>query len=443
MSRLWIFAARDLRRAAADRRALVVNLALPLVLTSVMGLSFGGGLFGKKGLSAIPVALVAADLPGPLRERVLAGLEESGFFAPVWADSATADALVRDGEVAAALVLPPRALERFFTADSLVIEVWKDPASEVKAGIVQEIVQRGVLRVQAGEAASRALWPQDYAPAPADSAALADVFRGGLDEVWRNLRDPAAAGARARAAEYMARQVDHQLALGRALAAPGVGLVVTDKDPGAPAEGREASLFDYFLPSFAVFFLMFAVAAGARDLHRERARRTLQRQLLGPGAPWAVVAGKWVASVVQGVVMLGVLLVAGALLFRVNLGPDPWTLPLVVLLTCTAAAGVFLLMALLVRTEKALDNLSTAVILVSAMLGGNFLPVDNLPAWSRAAGQFFFNYWANLSFTRVIGDNGSLAAVATPLLVLGVASVVLFGTIVALFSARVRKGGWL
>ncbi|NTU62997.1 MAG: hypothetical protein HGB05_06240 [Chloroflexi bacterium] len=55
MTRVWVFAQRDLRRMAADRRALIVNLALPLVLTAVMGLSFGGGVFGKKGLSAIPV----------------------------------------------------------------------------------------------------------------------------------------------------------------------------------------------------------------------------------------------------------------------------------------------------------------------------------------------------------------------------------------------------
>lgn len=443
MSRLWVFAARDLRRMAADRRALVINLALPLVLTAVMGLSFGGGLFGKQGISAIPVALVAGDLPEPLRERLLAGLEESGFFAPVWADSARADALVRAGDVAAAIVLPPQALERLFSADSLVVEVWKDPASEVKAGIVQEIVQRGVLRVQAGEAAFRALWPEDYAPGAADSLALARVFDGDLADVWRNLREPEAADARARAVDFLARQIDHQVALGRALAEPGVGLVVSDKAPGSADDGREASLFDYFLPSFAVFFLMFAAAAGARDLHRERARRTLQRQLLGPGPAWPIVAGKWVASVVQGVIMLSVLLLAGALLFRVNLGPDPWTLPVVVALTCAAAAGVFLLLAMLVRGEKALDNLSTAVILVSAMLGGNFLPVDNLPAWARAGGQFFFNYWANLSFTRVIADDRSLAQVTTPLLVLGAAGVALLVTIVLLFEARARKGGWL
>ena len=155
-----------------------------------------------------------------------------------------------------------------------------------------------------------------------------------------------------------------------------------------------------------------------------------------------MVAGKWVASVSQGVIMLSVLLVAGALLFRVNLGPDPWTLPVVVLLTCTAASGVFMLLAMLVPSEKVFDNLSTAVVLISAMLGGNFLPIDNMPGWTRAAGQFVFNYWANLSFTRVIGDNGSLGAITTPLTVLFVASVVLLAAIVLLFNARVRRGGW-
>ncbi len=442
MTRLWVFAARDLRRMANDRRALVINLALPLLLTSIMGLSFGGGIFGKKGISAIPVALVAGELPDALRDRLLAGLQESGFFAPVWADSAQADALVRSGDVAAAIVLPDDALKGFFQSDSLSVAVWKDPSSEVKAGIVEEIVRRGVLRVQAGEAAYRALWPDDYRISTGDSAAVADLFAGGLDEIWRNLRDPDAVDSRKRATEFLARAMDHQVALSRALSEPQVGLTIADRIPVAAEDGRESSLFDYFLPSFAVFFLMFAVAGGARDLHRERTRRTLQRQLLGPGSAWPVVVGKWAASVVQGVVMLSVLLLAGALLFRVNLGPDPWTLPVVVVLTCTAASGFFMLLALLVRREKVLDNLSTAVILVSGMLGGNFMPVDNMPEWMAAVGRFFFNYWANLSFARVIGDNGSLTAVGTPLTVLATASAVLLVAIVVLFRLRVRRGGW-
>ncbi len=408
-----------------------------------MGLSFGGGIFGQKGISAIPVAIVADDVPASLRDRLLEGLRESGYFAPVWADSAEADALVRSGDAAAALVLPPDPLRKFFEADSLVVEIWRDPASEIKSGIVDQIARRGVLRVQAGEAAYRGLWPEDYRTIGADSLGLGDLLEGNFADIWARLRDEDQAAQRDRAATFLARQFDHQVALQRAFMKVPATLAVSDRAPaGQQKPGRDASLFDYFLPSFAVFFLMFAVAAGARDLHRERARRTLQRQLLGPGEAWPIVLGKWLASVVQGVVMLAVLLLAGALLFRVNLGPDPWTLPVVIVLTCTTAAGVFLLLALLVANERRLDNLCTAVILVSGMIGGNFLPVDNLPPWASGIGHFVFNYWANLAFSRVIGQDGSLAAIAGPLTVLAVASGVLLGLIVLLFRARVRRGGW-
>ncbi len=442
MTRVWIFAQRDLRRMAADRRALIVNLALPLVLTAVMGLSFGGGVFGKKGISAIPVAIVAEGVPEAMQTRFLDGLKKSGFFAPVWADSLEADTMVRSGKVAAALVLPPDPLTAFFQADSLVIQVWRDPSSEIKAGIVEEIVSRGVLRVQAGEGAFRALWPGDYAAIGADSVGFAALLKGNPVDIWNRLRGPENAGTREEAVDFIVRQIDHEVALQRALQGSAAGLAVADKAPTGEKKQRETSLFDYFLPSFAVFFLMFAVAAGARDLHRERARRTLQRQLLGPGSAWPIVMGKWVASVVQGLVMLSVLLGAGALLFRVNLGPDPWTLPLVILLTCTAAAGFFLALALLVTREKVLDNLCTAVILISGMIGGNFLPVDNLPAWASSAGHYVFNYWANLAFSRVIGDNLSLTAITTPVTVLACASLALLVVILTLFNARVKRGGW-
>jgi hypothetical protein len=46
--RIFIATGKDLRRFLNDRRALVVSLALPLVLTFIMGLSFGGGLFGSQ-----------------------------------------------------------------------------------------------------------------------------------------------------------------------------------------------------------------------------------------------------------------------------------------------------------------------------------------------------------------------------------------------------------
>lgn len=434
---------KDLRRVVGDRRALVVNLVLPLLLTFIMGLSFGGGIFGDTGISAIEVALVGEGVPAPLRDRVAEALQETDFFAVTWTDSLTADRMVRQGDVAAALVLPPDLAESFFGGDPVALQVWKDPGSELKAGIVEEVVARGLARYQAGEAAYEALWPrEDHEPPAPGGLTWEEFFAGDAADVWRRWRDLQDDPALAAAGDRLLEIVDRQFALADALQVEAVVLHVEAKAAAdRPAEPGDVNLFDYFLPTFAVFFLMFGVAAGARDLHRERTRGTLQRQLLSPVSARQLLAAKWLTTALQGAGQLGVLFLAGALLFRVNLGPDPFSLAAVVLATTLTAAGLFQLLALLSPTEKIMDNLSTTVVLISALLGGNMVPLEAMPAWAHSVGRFVFNYWANRGFAEVIARDHSVRAAPEPVLILVAAAAVLLAACQLLGSLRQRRGG--
>ncbi len=234
--------------------------------------------------------------------------------------------------------------------------------------------------------------------------------------------------------------MDHGTALGRAMQHERIALRVHDKAP-APAADGETNLYDLFLPSFAVFFLMFGVAAGARDLHRERERGTLQRQLLGPVTGLQFVAGKWLAAAAQGILQLGVLFLAGAVLFRVNLGPDAWSLATLTVLGAAAAAGFFVFLALATPTEKVMDNLSTVIILVMAMLGGNMVPIDTMPQAFHFAGRNFFNYWLNLGLSDVITHDRSLTAAPRPALMLAAFALGTLALGLAVFLVRRRRGG--
>ena len=89
---------KDLLRQFRDVKGLVIYMAVPLVLTFIMGVSFGGGVFGKSGISAIPLALAGGDLPDGLKERLAQGLQETGLFTVTWEDSTTAADLVSRGE---------------------------------------------------------------------------------------------------------------------------------------------------------------------------------------------------------------------------------------------------------------------------------------------------------------------------------------------------------
>lgn len=88
-----------------------------------------------------------------------------------------------------------------------------------------------------------------------------------------------------------------------------------------------------------------------------------------------------------------------------------------------------------------MDNLSTVVVLVSGMIGGNFVPVDNLPVFVKMAGQFTFNFWANESFLSIITENRSLTADPKPVLILAAISVVTLAADLVVFRQRARRGG--
>lgn len=435
-----VLIAKDLRRQWRDRKAFLLQLVVPLLITAVMGVSFGGGIFGGSGISSIPIAIVGGGLPQVLQDQVASNLQESGFLQVTWADSATADDLVRRGELQAALVLPPKLLTLLLSGDDVVLQLWKDPNSQIKAGVVETIVTEALRNLQAGEAAYRSLWTDDEINRAAfDAGPVAAALEGNplrLWEVFRDQGDDAAAGT------DLGTYLDRSFAFGQAMGNHGVALVVRDRaDWEAPDDpARERSLFDYFLPGISVFFMMFGVAAIVRDLHRERESRTLARVLLAPVTSVDVLLGKWGTAIVSGVLQLSVLFLAGALVFGMSLGRSPLALLLTVVLACAATASFYLVLGLLARTEKAMDALTTIVTLVFGMVGGNFFPRDFMPPALNVMGKATFNYWANGAFSDLIIHDGGLREVAPALGVLAVFASLGLAISLAVLAVKRRRG---
>ncbi|MFH1841771.1 MAG: ABC transporter permease, partial [bacterium] len=294
------------------------------------------------------------------------------------------------------------------------------------------------------EAAHNALWPDDYREFDDPQSDLADYFSNDLGRAWSAWIDDGQVEKRQRAWNNMQRVLTHHGALSQALAQPRISLQVQDKvNWEAETEIAQASenLFDYFLPGMAVFFLMFGVAAGIRDLHREMVQRTFQRQLLTPALSQEILRGKWGSAAIFGALQLFFLFGTGAIIFGVNLGPDPFALPAITLLCCLAGSSVFLFLAVICPSEKVMDTVSTIFILASAMIGGNFLPVEQMPLFLQRLGSVTFNYWANSAFNQVIAHDAGLSAVTTPLLILlGFATLFLMASLIS-YRIRSRRGG--
>ena len=430
---------KDLLRQVKDVKGLIIFMLVPLILTFIMGLSFGGGIFGKSGISAIPLALSGGDLDQGLKDRLTQGLEESDLFTVTWTDSLSAADMVTEGKVRAALIFPDRLLERFFQGEDVVLTLWKDPNSQVGAGVVESILVGMLSQFQASEAAYRALWPEDD---PSDMGELEepmeDLLSGDPVRMIQMLREDDGTTT-----QELLDHVERSAVFAQAMGEPALPLSLHDRQDWEAESGdarMSQNLYDYFLPSFAVFFMMFGTAAVVRDLHRERESKTLARLLCGPTSVGAVVLGKWVTAVTMATLQLLVLLIAGGLLFGVRIGHAPVALLLVSLAAGGAASSVYLVLGLIASSEKVMDAMTTVFTLVCGMLGGNFFPLDTMPPALSMFGRGTFNYWANKAFSEIITHGKGLDAVTLEIGVLVLIAIIGVTVATAIFSIRQRQG---
>ena len=64
MNKLWVIAFKDIRTRFTDRRLLLMMFAAPLVISTLIGLAFGGLGRSSSPIQNIPVAVINNDQPG-------------------------------------------------------------------------------------------------------------------------------------------------------------------------------------------------------------------------------------------------------------------------------------------------------------------------------------------------------------------------------------------
>jgi len=435
---------KDLRRWWSDRNAVVVALLLPLVLTGILGLSFGG-FGGEAGLSKIPLAVVG-NLPAMARQFVDDALRETGIFEVTWTSRESAETQVRSGKIRAALIIPDEFARSYFSGESVQFTLWKDINSEFKAGIVEQILERMLMYMRGGEAAYIGAWPDQWYPESNEDSSIGRLLNAdSFLDVYKRIRD--GSDEATAAWDQVRALMDHQVELQDAFAAPSFDLTVVDRGGQELAENEDArasrNMFDYFLPGMAVFFLMFSAGGAGGDIHREREGGTLRRMLVSPLRARDLLLGKWIFTTVNGLLQLIILFAVGKLIFGLNLGPDLLALPVQALVTSAALASIFLVLAMLTRTEKQMGQISTGVILFMAIIGGNFVPTDFMPGFLRLAAKFTPNYWANQGFSSIVSHNEGLGAVGIPVIVLAGIAAGFLALAVLLLHIRERKGDLL
>lgn len=368
-----VIAGTELRRALRDRSLIITVVVGPIVLAAIIGLALGSSSFEAT------IGVVDEDR-SPLSSGFAAGLagaDEDGLAFEAIDSVGAARRQVADGDVDAAIVVP------------------------------------------SGFAASLA-----GTPAPLDVLTSSDAVIAG--EVAQSVADGFAArvdaGRLARAATVLrgadAPSVDELAA---------IELPVTVDQRGT---GDSVSPAAYFAPAMGLLFLFFAVGGIARSLLRERRTGVLDRMRVAPVTTTDILVGKAIFTFTAG--LLGLLVIWAAT--HVALGAD-WGAPLGVVALIVAATlavtGIAGLIAAVAPTEQAADGLATGLALLFALVGGSFVPLEDLPDVFGPLSLFSPNGLALRGFTELNSADAPPVDVLPDVLAL-LAWALVAGTVAAL-----------
>ncbi len=394
-----------------DRNGLLLMLAAPLVLAIIAGAAFGG-LSGGGGsaspITDIPLAVVNADR-GDLGQRMASALlaetgELAELLAPVaLSDLAAAQAQVERGELRAVVFIPAdfSAAVMNQAGAATAIKLYTDPTSPFSALIVRSIVSQIASRFNAGSIAGRISAEQLLAQGAIQRIAVQQLPAAISETIEARASQP---------------QTTIEIADGTAGEA--------DVRGGSP---RPFNALAYFAPSMAILFLMFTIFEASRSILAEEREWTLQRMVSTPTRFGEILAGKIGGVFLTGVLQLAVLIAASALLFRLNWGHSLGGLALLVIGTVAAAASLGAFITAVARDAAQAGVIGSAVALVFAILGGNFIESSAYPAWLQPLSRLTINRWALDGFTDLSLRGGGFNDVAPEI-------AVLFGIAALLFA---------
>jgi ABC-2 type transport system permease protein len=388
----WVVAAKDLRQRLRDRTAILIAFVFPSVIAAIITGAFGSG-FGP-GTASFHVNVAVADLDhtplsGAFFTQVLGSPQLRSQFTPRAVSSEAGARDLVDGHGAAVGFVIPRGFQA---------------------------------SVEAGRRASITLIRRTADPIVGDigqaiATGFTDQINASRIAVFTALRS----GAPIRDVGHLAREA--------ASARMSVRLV----DAGVAT--RRVSGANYFGPGMAMFFLFFIVGTGARSLFAEREQGTLPRILAAPGRQTSVVLGKGIAVFVLALASMTTMYLVMALVFGVHWG-DPLAIGAVTVLVVLALMAITSVVQTLARTEAQAASYGSIVGMVLALLGGNFFPLFQMPAFIQRVSALTPNGWALRGFTDIAYDGARLVNILPNLAAIA-AFVAVCGSVAAIRARRI------
>lgn len=383
MTALIALIRKDLLLYLGDRRALLLNLLMPILLGAFFGFLFGGS--GAPDNHKIEIAVVSQDTSETAR-KIVAGLQSDSALKVVEMALAEAKDKVLAGKLNVAVVIPAGFGEAagaalFGARGKPEIELYFDPSQAVVLAMVKGMLTQHVMNQVSAEMFSGAGGQRliDDSIAQLEQSASTDPQAAQVREFLLGLRKfqsrtPASASAASGA--------------GGGLSMP----FVTKEQ--AMSSGPKYNGYAHSFAGMAVQFILFMGVDAGIGVLLARRQGLWSRLLASPITIHTVLAARAASAAIIAFALLLFIFVVASLFFQVRVTGSMLGFLGVGLSFALVTATFGLLIAAFGKTPEAARGIAVFATLVMVMLGGAWVPAFLFPQWLQSLTLAVPTRWA-------------------------------------------------
>jgi ABC-2 type transport system permease protein len=393
--RIFDLALKDIQQLVRDKKALLFLVAMPILFTVFMGIMLSPP--AQDSDARLPIGFINQDQSGTLGDKFRSLLESSEAVKPIGVendDAARGGELVRDGKIAALVIIPDR-----FSAALLAAE-------PIQAIVIVEA------NSQAGQTANTAL------------STTTNRLLGAIEAARLSTTN---------------QPENFDAALQAALAAwqqPPIGVTVETLVASSQEEEKNPALggFAQSSPGNLVQFTIFGLTTTATILVIERKSRTLQRMLTTSMRRWEIIAGHLLAMFTVVLLQQTLLVVFAQVFLNVNYLAQPLATLVVMVSFGAWIAALGLFIGTIAKTDEQAVMWSLLAMFILTALAGAWFPLEITGQVFNTIGHLTPGAWAMDGFQNIVMRGLGVASVLVPAIVLWGFAALFFGLAVWRFK---------
>jgi ABC-2 type transport system permease protein len=386
MTALIALVRKDLILYVNDKRALMLNLLMPIVLAAFFGSLFGGS--GESKTGKIDIAVVQQD-QSAVGKKIADGLKADANLRVTELSLADAQAQVRSGKLPVAVVIPEgfgdKAGSALFSAsDKPQLPIFYDPSQSTVLAMVKGLLTQQVMQNVSAEmfngAGGRKFTDESLQTLEKEVANESDKAP---------LRDFLGSLKKFQASEDAKTKADANAGTTKA---GGLSMPFDTKDE-ALSSGPKYNGYAHSFAGMSVQFILFMGIDMGIGILLARRMGIWSRLLAAPVTLTQVLLARAVSAALIALGLLVVIFFCATIIFHVEIAnPVGFLMVAISFALMTSAFG--LLIAAFGRTPEAARGMAVFATLILVMLGGAWVPSFVFPEWMQKLTVVVPTRWA-------------------------------------------------